>query len=151
MCNNVLLNSISFLLPGDTTDATVKNAVEKELGMPVQRLYPLENEYHRKLLEKIVGSEEISLPFLYHRESKHSLLGGLEDGDQVRSWAKGRKPRQAEAAIMEKDIEKLLEEEFEEGLSDMEELWGDMDEMGEEDSLETKGKQSIKKRTRSQI
>jgi hypothetical protein len=49
----------------------VTDTAEKELGIHVQRLYPLRNENHRKLLEKLMESDDIVLPYLYHRDSSH--------------------------------------------------------------------------------
>ena len=137
-----ILYFMNFL--GNMTDDAVKDVAEKDLNIPVQRLYPLQNENHRKLLEKIMGSDEIVLPYLYHRESKQSLSGGSTDLDDVRAWAKGRKPPQA-FRMEEKSLENLddlLGEDFD-VLSD-----DDMEDVEDNaSSLEKKGKQSVQRRT----
>jgi len=127
-------------------DEVLKDTVEKELGITVQRLYPLRNENHRKLLEKISGNDDIVLPFLYHRESLHSLMGVVDDASQVRAWARGMKPkmkRENDFLFFDDDDYKLAT-----GLDLDEDMLLDDFDANELSLLEKKGKQSMIDRAR---
>lgn len=126
-------------------DDMVTDAAEKELGVHVQRLYPLRNENHRKLLEKLMGSDNIVLPYLYHRESLYSLIGEVDDVANVRAWVRGKKPK------MQSKYEILGENffDFEEAFSS-DDIFNDEDIILNDftDDLARKGKQSILERSR---
>jgi hypothetical protein len=65
-------------------------AVEKELGVRVERLDIMRDRAARKLYEKLVeGDLRSPFPLLYHRESLQRVYG-VADIDLVRSWSKGR-------------------------------------------------------------
>ncbi len=126
-------------------DDMVTDAAEKELGVHVQRLYPLRNENHRKLLEKLMGSDNVVLPYLYHRVSLYSLIGEVDDVANVRAWVRGKKPK------MQSKYEILGENffDFEEAFSS-DDIFNDEDIILNDftDDLARKGKQSILERSR---
>jgi len=70
----------------------LKEIVEGDMGIEVQRMYPYDNTDEYKLLEKLdKDGGGVSVPFYYNRESMQ-ILRGTPSRDALRLWAKGKKP-----------------------------------------------------------
>lgn len=124
----------------------VTDTAEQELGIHVQRLYPLRNENHRKLLEKLMGSDDIVLPYLYHRDSSYCLIGEVDDIADVRAWVRGKKPKvPSKYEILGQGYMDLGDEFSSMDVFDDDDMLLDLDDM---DDIAKRGKQSILERSR---
>jgi len=125
-------------------DNIVTDTAEKELGIHVQRLYPLRNENHRKLLEKLMGSDDIVVPYLYHRDSSYCLIGEVGDIADIRAWVRGKKPKvQSKYEILGESYMDLGDDFPMDVFDDEDNMLFDQD----MDDLAKRGKQSILERS----
>ncbi|KAL3809970.1 hypothetical protein ACHAXA_007746 [Cyclostephanos tholiformis] len=141
-----------FKVPKGTMDECdrmegVVKAVEKDLGVRVERLDIMRDRAARKLYEKLVeGDLRSPFPLLYHRESLQRVYG-VADIDLVRSWSKGRllpdrgNDADGETISVLGGSEDDPPEEME---MDMEELEMEMD--AELTPVQRRGKEAMKRR-----
>jgi hypothetical protein len=133
----------------------LKEIVEGDLGIEVERMYPYDNSDEYKLLEKLDSDGGgVSVPFYYNRESMH-VLRGTPSRDALRLWAKGKKPPlprpEAKARGGEEDLEpdQLAEDDIDflkeigmmnaDPMKDMDDILENL----EAESLENRGKDKI--------